>query len=239
MLRNLFFSKAVAVLAACTVLGLSVGCKTTGTERAAQAAGSLQALRAEVQKAEGLLNGAVTSLDDLVNNPKQDLNPQYKAYSDSMDALEAQLGVVRAQAETMKARGQAYFEAWEAQSQEIKTEELKAHSDERRAKLNAHYDEVKAEMQRIADLSKPVITALKDTKTVLGLDLTPAGLKLAAPQVTKAQDAAAELKVEVEKLGKCLDDVAVILSPAAVKPAAPAPAPEPAPAPAPEPAPKT
>jgi hypothetical protein len=202
-----------AVLAASALLSISAGCRTTGTERAAKAAESLNVLQAEIGSANEKLGLSVAALNDLVKNPQSNLRPQYETFSKSLEALDAQIASVRSRAETMKARGKEYFTAWEETSKSLSSPEMQEYSQGRRAQLGASYESIQTEVARIGELGKPLMAALRDTQKVLSLDLTPSGLDLAKAPSEKANVDAAALKVEVEKLQKDLQDVAKLLAP--------------------------
>ena len=203
----------VAALAAGILIFQVAGCKTTGTERAARASESLAALQAEIQKTSDQLGVSVTALDDLVKNPNPDLKPQFDTFSKAMEVLEAQIAATRSRSEAMKARGKEYFTAWEEDSKALSSQEMREYSMERRSQLNATYDTIKAEVQSVGELGKPLMDALRDTRRVLSMDLTPAGLDLAKGPAEKATASAAELRTEIEKLQKDLDGVAKLLAP--------------------------
>ncbi len=213
-------NRTIACLLVGAMLALSSGCSMTGPERAAAAADSLNGLNAMAEKTDGQLQTAVAALSDLVEKPKEDLKPQFRMYVDSLDALDARIAELRAQSEKMKAKGQTYFLAWEQESQGIKSQELKAHAAERRTALSTRYEEIKAEVQHLGEIGKPLVASLKDVQTVLSLDLSSGGLKLAADPAAKAKKSAAELKSEVEKLRAQLAEVAKLLAPAAAPPKA-------------------
>jgi hypothetical protein len=211
MLTNI--TRLAAVLAACASIFVSAGCRTTGTQRAEMAAQSLGDLQAEIKTAGEKLNVSVVALNELVKNPQSDLKPQYDAFTKSMDALEGQINSVKSRSETMKARGKEYFAAWEESSKSLSSPEMKEYSEERRAKLNETYEAIKANVARIAEVGKPLMDSLRDTRKFLSFDLTANGIAAATPTAEKANADAATLKTELEKLMKEIDDVAKILAP--------------------------
>ena len=170
-------SKSLYVMAALlSVLAvLMAGCSTTGPERAERAASSMQGMRAEIQKASDLLEGAVVALNDMVEKPKADLTEQYQAYKGAVTALDGQLELIRNRAEVMRNRGMEYFDTWKAQSDEIANPELKQHAQDREAKLREQFEAIRAEMEKLTEDGEPLVTSLRDVQTLLSLDLTPQG----------------------------------------------------------------
>jgi DUF2959 family protein len=207
----------VAAITASAAIFFAAGCQTTASERAANTAESLNTLQAEIKKANDALGVSVTSLDDLVQNPKPDLKPQYDAFSKAMDNLDGQLAVVKKTSETMKTEGKAYFAAWEEESKTMSSPEMQQYSEERRSKLNEHYESIKTEVARISEIGKPLMESLRDTRKVLSMDLTATGVSLAKGPAEKAKASAAELKGEIDKLTANLDAVAKQLAAPAPK----------------------
>jgi hypothetical protein len=225
-------SKSLYVMVALlSVLAVLVaGCSTTGPERAQQAASSMDAMRAEIQKTGDLLNGAVATLTDMVEKPKPDLKEQYQAYTGSITALDAQLALVRSRADEVRQRGLAYFDTWKAQSQDISNPEMKQHAQDREAKLREKFESIRTEMGKLGEAAQPLLTSLRDVQTLLSLDLTPQGVQSVAGPAKKAQENLATVKTEAAKVREDIDAVRKLLAPSSSP--APAPAPEPAPAPA-------
>jgi chromosome segregation ATPase len=213
------------------VMGLFLcvaGCKTTGTERAEMAAQSLEALQADITKTNQQLGVTLTSLNDLVKNPKEDLKPQYQTFTKAMDGLEAQVASLKSRSEAMKARGREYFKAWEESSKTVNDPDMKAHSEERRAKLETRFEEVKTNLGATVDQGKKLMDSLRDMRRYLSLDLTANGLKLAAGPAEKATADAKELQADVDTITKKLDEVAKTLSSSSAPPPAAPPAAPPA-----------
>lgn len=99
MSKNIGVMKYAALLAASATIFFAGGCKTTGTERAAKAAESLEAMQAEIGKANDQIGVSVAALNDLVKSPKEDPKPQYVAFTTAMDALDAQLEALKSRSE--------------------------------------------------------------------------------------------------------------------------------------------
>jgi hypothetical protein len=204
----------LAALLACGAL-LVTGCATTGPERAAQSAESMQATRGEFEKALEQLDAVVAALDDLVTNPEADLKPQYQAYATALDALDARVVSIRKRADEMAARGEAYFEGWEADAEGIANPELKEHSAQRKEKLREEYNKITTQADAVRNVANPLLQALRDLQKVIGMDLTSDGVKAVAGPAEKAKEQTESVKVEVNKLLAELETVAKLLSPGA------------------------
>jgi hypothetical protein len=211
-------SKSLCVMAVLLAVFVA-GCSTTGPQRAERASSSLEGMRAEIQKTADLLDGSVATLNDMVDNPKPDLKPQYEAYTKSITALDAQLALVRGRADEVKARGLDYFDTWKKQSEDISNPELKQHAQDREAKLRERFEVIRTELTKLGESSKPLLTSLRDVQTLLSLDLTPQGVQSVAEPAKKAKENLATVKEEAAKVREQVNEVAKILSPAASAPA--------------------
>lgn len=193
-------------------LALAAGCASTAPERAAKATDSIDALVAEMGKVKGGVDGALSALDALVNKPGDNLKAQFDAYGQSVAALDGHAKAVGERADAMKGRGDDYFKAWEETSATLSSEEMRQYSEERRGKLSASYADIQDKTGKAKDDFTPFIASLKDIQTYLGLDLTAKGLEGVGPLVTKAKDAGAKVKENIDAVMKDCEAVRNLLS---------------------------
>jgi uncharacterized protein YhaN len=192
-------------------LVVSLGCSTTGQQKASSAATSLEATRTEIANVSNALDKAVASLTDLAEKPQSDLTPQYNTFRTSVQELEAQAKKVGASAQAMRDRGQEYFSAWEKEGGDINNPELRKISADRRAALSSHYKNVTEGYQKAKAAFLPLFTQLNDVQRILGLDLTDNGLKMASSSASEAQKSAVIVKKELSGVSAELDELAKIL----------------------------
>ena len=211
MTKARFFKSAI-LLSVAAFFG--AGCSITGRERAARTSSSMEQMKSEIQKLDDLLEAAVEKLNDMVENPKPDLKPQYEEYTKAVTDLDAQLALVRARAEEMRQKGLAYFDTWKEKMQEVKNPELKQHALDREQKLRAEFTAIKDEVENLRKKSGPLITALRDVQTLLSLDLTPKGVESVADAAKKAREQLAAVREDARKVLEGLKRVATLISPA-------------------------
>ena len=209
--------KVVRNVAAMACLGALVvaGCSTTGPERAARAAASMETVKAEVEKVNGQIDVTLAALNDLVSKPQENLKPQFDAYTQAVKELEAQAKLVGQRADDMRASGAAYFEAWEKSSTEITNPELRQHSEQRHAKLQQSFQTISEEYTQSQEKFGPFLASLADIQKLLSMDLTSNGLTLVTDLVKKANADGAAAKEEIEAVAKELGNVARLLAPPA------------------------
>lgn len=172
----------------------------------------LVAFKAEVEKARAQTDQTMGKLDALVATTTGDLAPPYKAFTEAAAKLDADLKVVFDRLDSMKAKGAAYFEAWEKQIAGVTTPDVKELADKRKADLSAKYASLQEAMTKAREVSTAVFGNLKDIEKILGNDLNAEGLKAIAPMVQKVKDARAPNKETVEAILARLGDISAVYS---------------------------
>jgi hypothetical protein len=204
----------LAGLGVVCVFGLLVTAGYSKSEPPKQLAlpADLVQLKTEAEKARTQTDQTLVKLDALVATTAGDLAPPYKAYTEAVAKLDADLRAVFGRLDDMKAKGTAYFEAWEKQIAGVTTPEVRELADKRKADLVAKYATLQDAMTKAKDEFGPFITSLKDIQTYLGLDLTANGLQGVGPLVTKAKDAGAKVKENIDTVVKDCETVRDLLS---------------------------
>lgn len=215
-MKQLIRQSTVTVCSLVAVVVLATGCaSTTGTERAASAAGSLDSLVAALKGVDGGIDQALQALDALVSKPGDDVKAQFEAYKTSVTALEGQAKTVSGQAAAVKARGEEYFNAWQESSAELTSDEAREHSEARRTELGEAYGDVRERALQLSQEFQPFLKTLQDLQGFLALDLTASGFQSVSDTVTSARAAGASLKEQIAALVPDLEKVQKLLSPTA------------------------
>jgi len=196
----------------CGLLAVSLGCATTGQQKASSAATSLQQTRKDIANCNGALDKAVASLADIAQRPQSDLKPQFDTFKASVVALDAQSKTVAASAQAMQARGEEYFKSWEQELAGINNPELRQISADRRAKLSDHYQKVTEGYEKAKAAFDPLMVQLSDVQKILGLDLTDNGVKMASGSAIEAKASAETVKKELNGVNAELDELSKLLS---------------------------
>ena len=114
--------------------------------------------------------------------------------------------------DNMKAKGAAYFEAWEKQLAAITTPDVKEVADKRKADLTVKYTALMEEMSKVREMSTSVFGNLKDIEKILGNDLNAEGLKSIAPMVQKLKDSRKPIRENVDAILAKLGDISAVYS---------------------------
>jgi len=194
---SLAFAVAGALLCA-------AGCSSTPDAKAT--VGSMSQFGLETAKVKDGIDASLKSLDTLAGTRDEDLKTPYQAYAKSVAALEDQAKVVRAQAEDMQAKGDAYFKAWET---EAATPEM---SSERKAQLTEAYAKIKDDTIAARDAFQPFLASLKDVQSYLSLDLSRKGIDSVQDLAKKAKANGDVVKAKIETVIQQTNSVRGMLS---------------------------
>jgi hypothetical protein len=202
------------------LLAAVAGCKThSNYETAGATAEGLQASADKIQTAKGQVDSTLAALNDLVNNPTN-LPTQYTTFSSAVTGLQASAKDVNDKVTDMRAKGAAYFQAWDEQAAQIKNEDIKSRSEARKKEVQDQFTKVKLSYTEIGDAYRPFMSDLKDIQTALGTDLTAGGVASVKGAAQKANQDAIPLKQAGDELSAHLKDLGAAMSASTPAPAA-------------------
>ena len=212
--RNLL----LANLALAAAVGLAAGCASKGYEQGAATGQALQATAARINQGNASIDAVTTALNNLVNNPSGDLVPRYKAYTDAVAKLRDLALDVKDKAAAMQSKGQSFFAAWDQQLAQIKNEDIRERSADRKKEVQKEFSDINTSYQKARDKFKPFMSNLEDIQTYLGSDLTVGGVQSIKKTADKVNDQAASVKDAITELSKEFQEMGVAMSNAAPPP---------------------
>jgi len=210
---KLFLTVAVAAT-------LAAGCATSGYEKGNKTAGNVQKAADQIGALTANVDSTLTALNDLVNNPKPDLRPQFKTFDSSLKSLESDAKSLEKARMSMGSEGKEFFAKWDEQIAQINNEDIKARSQSRKAEVFEKLQTIKRSYAEAEVAFKPFMSELRDVQKFLSVDLTKGGLSAINSSVTKATQSSVALKQALGKLAADFKSVGVAMS--AVAPAPPA-----------------
>jgi len=195
------------------MLGLLVtGCASTGYKKANHTADYLEATADRINKGVEQMDSAIGTLTTLVENPNADLTLQFKNFSTAVKNLESVTQDVGARAAKIQELGIDYFQKWDEQLTLIKNETIRNNSAERKAAVMKKFDAIRASYEETRTVFNPLLADLRDIRTAMSTDLTPAGVEAFRSSMTKVNTEAAkvrktldDLTLEFRNLGKSLE----------------------------------
>jgi len=220
MKRSLQYIRLTTGLATCAAaLTLAAGCASSGYkgEKTAQ---NIQTTATRIEGLPAMVDKTMASLDDLVNKPQADLQPQFKQFNANLAELESSAKEIGAARRSMGEKGKEFFAEWDKQLAEINNEDIRARSEARKKEVIEKMDAIKRSYTEAETAFRPFMADLKDVQKYLSVDLTAGGVAAIKPTVAKANKNAAALKTSATKLAADFKALGVAMS--AVTPPAPA-----------------
>jgi chromosome segregation ATPase len=181
-----------ATLSMCLFAAGIAGCADKGYEKAAQTTAAIEAAKAEAINGQNQLNKTVSQLEALVNQPGQDLRPQFQAFASSVKDLNSAADKLHKRATSMDEKRSAWFTSWESELALIKNPDIQAAAQQRIQKAKEQYDQVANAYKDVQETWRPLRENLKDVEIALSNDLTQGGIdsaKTLLPQISSGQAA--------------------------------------------------
>jgi hypothetical protein len=194
-----------------------MGCASTGYDRSDAAAHSFQSTASEIQSESLALDTTLAALKDLVNKPAADLKVQFHVYETSLDRLIAASNRAESSGRVMRARNEAYLQAWDKQLAEMNYEHIRKSSEARKVEVCNQFEAVDKRYEEMHSALVPLTAYLEDIRKALSADLTREGLDAVKPIVAKADENAARVQTALGKLATDLTISGTRLSSVAVQ----------------------
>lgn len=201
---------------------LAPACTSTGSDKGAATGKTAEQAAKQIELVNTQLDATLAALSDLVKKPAPDLGPQFKTYTKNLAQLESTAEEVAALAARIETKSQEYFTVWDAQLAEVQNEDIRARSAERREAISAGFKKIQGEYSEVREEFKPLLSNLRDVRTVLSADLTMDGMKAIESTVKKTGKDSESVKESLEELAARFREIGVKLSRSG--PPAPAPA---------------
>ena len=190
----------VSHLALATALVTLAGCASGNYQKGAATSSNLSDSATKIGDGRVKINNTLAALDDLVDNPQGDLVPKLKKYNDAVSDLESTAHEVGAKVRGMSSSGKEYFQNWDQQIAQIKNEDVKNRSAERKAEVQKQLADVKKSYVQAKMDFTPFMTDLKDIQTALNTDLTTSGIAAIKGARDKAKADAVPLQKSIDQL---------------------------------------
>jgi Skp family chaperone for outer membrane proteins len=200
----------IALVAALTAL---VGCKSSSNYQkgAATGAGLVQAAD-KIEQGITNIDAVLTSMNGLVTSSQGDLTPKYKQFTADVGNLKDSAENVKERVADMRENGNAYLKAWDEQLAQIKNEDIKARSTERKKTVEKELSDIKKSYTEVQISFDPFMSNLTDIQTALGNDLTTGGVDSVKGAVETANKHGTDLKAAMNKLAGEFRDLGVAMS---------------------------
>lgn len=204
--------QVVSQLALAAALTAVVGCASSNYQKGAATGATITDAANKIAAGKVKIDTVLTSLNDLVNTSQGDLVPKYKQFSTAVNDLQSAAQNVKDRVADMRGKGDEYFKAWDEQLAQIKNEDIKSRSAERKQMVMKEFTDIKRSYTEVQMKFQPFMSDIKDIQTAMGNDLTMQGIASIKPVAEKANQGGAELKTAVDKLEGEFRDLGVAMS---------------------------
>jgi hypothetical protein len=161
------------MLALCALLA---GCSTSGYQRAGSTATTLKNSADRLNRGTAQLDATLVALAQLVDNPAPDLKPQFSKFNTAVNNLDSLSRNLGRQSVSIQQQGAAYFQKWDEHLTTIQSASIREASAERKQSVMRQFERVKQNAEEVEAKLVPFVAEMKDIRTALQADLTPAGL---------------------------------------------------------------
>jgi hypothetical protein len=195
------------------------GCASSGYKQADNTGESMAEFRNEIINVKKTVDVSLANLNQISSSATSDPRPAFKAFSKSVDQVEASRAKAKKRADEIKSKGSAYFKQWEKQLAEIANPEISKMAEARKAKLGETFGKVSPLLEEAKADFDPFLSDLKDLRIALGNDLTANGVIAAKDIIKKTNKTGAEVQTSLNALIAEMDSIAAMLTTAKVAPA--------------------
>lgn len=193
----------LAIVAAMAVSG----CASPGYRNGDSASAAMRAASAESSSVQRHLDGAWKELDALVVMNEGDLRPHFDRFAAHVDQLQKAVEALRTRTNGMSSDTASYLSRWERELREVKNEETRRKSLQRRAEVQERVRKATEMSEQAWTKADACLADLNDVRRVLGTDLTQGGIVTVQDAVARAKASSAALRDQSVKLSAELDGI--------------------------------
>jgi hypothetical protein len=206
------------ILSLLALTALISGCATSGYQKANHTAASLQSTSDCINKGTGQIDAALASLSQLVDNPSADLKAQLKTFDSSVSGVESMSREIGSRVASTQQQGAEYFQKWDEDMAQIQNTDIRSNSADRKEAVVKQFDRVKASYESTRGQLMPFVADLRDIRTALSTDLTPAGVEAIRGAASKANAKGVVVRQSLSELAVQYKDLSASLRASAPQP---------------------
>lgn len=165
---------------------------------------------AAIQRA---IDATAAALDELVNQAHVDPRPPFRKFTRAVDQVENANRTALRRADDMRAEGRLFFEQWQQQIATMNNPDARTLAEQRKASLEQQFRNISRVTVEARDTLRPWLSDVRDIQTLLGNDLTVAGIDAARPLISQVARDGANVKLAYDNLIDELNSVAAAIAP--------------------------
>ena len=210
---NSFLKIAVLALAGCQVF-TAAQALAAGYKLADKTGASIAEFRDEIVTIKKEVDVTMAALDKIVTTAATDPRKAFKDFDKAVPQIDDAAKKARKRGEDIKARGQAYFKAWEKELAAVNNAEIRQLAEERKGKLAETFGKIRTTMEPVRDEFNAWLADLKDLQKYLSNDLTIGGIDAAKELIGKAKTEGQGVQQSMDKVIGELNTIVATLTPA-------------------------
>ena len=200
------------LVAAAVVLA---GCANTGTGRREPTPGQdFKEYQRIVVQAMSEVDAMLRSLDQLSVQASRHPHRAYQAFAEAVSRLEVGSIEVRARAQAIRVRGEAYFAHWTENLAGVKNEQLRQLAQEHQAELKESFNQIRLTSQQIREAFRPFLSDLQKLRAVLEAKPTLAGINAEKDLILATGDKGRQVQEGLDRILAELNSITALLRPA-------------------------
>ena len=201
-------------LPAAAVAAAMTGCVSTETSRQEPTLREdFIEYRQIVVQAMGQVDAALHALDELAVQANRDPRPAYLAFAKAVHRLEVDSIKVRARTQAMRARGDAYFEHWEAYLAGVNNQQVRTLAEQRRPELKRSFEQAQSASHQVREGFRPFLSDLQKLRATLEADPSLARIDAAKDLILAAKDKGRQVLQGLDRVLAEMNSMTALLRP--------------------------
>lgn len=205
--QNKFQIKSATLALLILIAGIISSCSSTGIERSEKATTTMEAMDNYIKLVVVQLDATGASLDELMRPGQQDVIKTFDLYSSNVKKLEVMEKDFAKHAESMKTRGNEYFEEWQKEGKQYKNYRIQQLSDQRRNDLLEYYKRIAENSVGLNNAFKVYVSNVKEIQFYLSNDLTTKGIVAITALSQRVVSDGDNLKMSIKNVQTAIDKV--------------------------------
>lgn len=191
----------------CLVTAFAVSaCSTTGLQRSDDIQSKMESVDNDIAAIVEQIEAVGSSLDELTRRGQSDLEGAFNQFSDDASKIEDMQQRFSRHAAEMEESGEAYFEAWESDSEEYDNPEIRQRSEERRAELGETFDKIAENNVGVKEAFRAYVSDINEIERFLSNDLTGDGINSIKPIADEVVNNGSQLRSELQSLQSAIEE---------------------------------
>ena len=201
---------------AATVVTVLIGCATTDTApKVPTLRDDFREYREIVVQSMSLVDVTLRSLDEISVQANGESRRAYASFAKAVHRLEVDSITVRARTQAMRARGDAYFEHWQAYLATVKDAQVRKLAEEHRPELKRSFDQAQEAAQQVREGFRPFLSDVQKLRAVLEADPGLAHIDAQKSLILAAKDKGRQVQQALDRILAEMNSMVALLRPPA------------------------